>query len=113
MRSATVFNLRLLILAMVCLGALAGPARAQWSQQQRSEFMGDCEPGCRNNPKVSAPYKDRCPRYCACVVEEGEKIFTTSDYSDLDRDSRAGRDTPQLKRFSSLFPICNARVFGN
>jgi len=98
-------------LALVLLLGPA-PAQAQWSMDQRTKFMGDCTPACEANPNVHASRKPQCALFCNCLANEGEKIFTSAEFEEMDEAARAGRDSPKTQRFHALVPACNKEAFG-
>jgi hypothetical protein len=97
--------------AVALLLALA-PARAQWSMSQRGKFLSDCVPACEANPNVHASKKPQCAVFCNCLANEGEKMFTSADFQEMDDAARAGRDHPKTQQFYSLVPACNQQAFG-
>ena len=93
------------------LAALAMPATAQWSESQRKEFVNDCLGSCRNNPKVPEARRPQCVDYCDCVRVEGEKFLNEAQFDQLMKDFAARKQTPELKRFVEVTPICNQKAF--
>jgi len=89
----------------------AGIAQAQWTQFQRDEFTNGCLPSCRQSPNLRKNHVPRCEAYCACVMREGESRFTSAQYEILERDARDNIDTPLLKEFAKIYPICSQRIF--
>jgi hypothetical protein len=89
-----------------------GPAQAEWSMSQRGKFMGDCIPACEANPNVHASRKPQCGLFCNCLANEGEKIFSSAEFQEMDEAAQAGRDTPKTQRFHALVPACNREAFG-
>ena len=104
---------RLVALALAALLLWMPAASAEWAKNQREDFMGDCTDSCRENPKVHPTRRAECGAYCACVMSEGEKFVTSADYDTLEALSKAEKTSPLLKRFQTLYPICQRRVFGN
>jgi hypothetical protein len=88
-------------------------AEAQWTQFQRDEFTNGCVPSCRKNPNLAQRLVPRCEAYCACVMREGESRYTSAQYEILERDARDNRQTPLLKEFSRIYPICSRRTFSD
>ena len=101
-----------LLLSLACVLALtAASAAYEWNPVQKRMFSEDCVKSCRENPKVSASNKDACTDYCNCVLKDGQEQFSAKDYDEMDDDSRAGRQTPKLKEFAALFPVCSRKSF--
>lgn len=88
------------------------PAHAQWGMTQRGKFMSDCVSGCENNPNVVGPQKGQCGIFCNCLANEGEKMFTSADFEEMDAAARANRDHPKTQQFHGLVPACNQQAFG-
>ena len=103
------FRSLLLSLAVVWLGA--GSAHAQWSTAQRTGFMNDCVPGCRNNPNVHPSRHGECPRFCQCFVDEASRQLP--DYAALEREIGGAIETENVRRFKAIGPLCNQRIFGD
>lgn len=91
--------------------ALGMPAAAQWSGDQRSSFTNDCLEACRKNPRVPDSQRQLCDDYCLCVVSEGQKLFNEAQFEQINKDFAAKRQTPQLKQFQELTPLCNRKAF--
>lgn len=107
-------TLRKLIGALIlAAGAtvIAIPTSAQWSTSQRKEFMDDCLAACRKNPRVPEAQRPQCDDYCGCVASEGEKFLNEAQFDQLMKDFTARRQTPELKRFVDLTPVCNKKAF--
>jgi hypothetical protein len=94
------------------LAALVIPASAQWSEGQRKEFINDCLGACRKNPRVPEAQRPQCDDYCNCVRSEGEKFLNEAQFDQLMKDFAARKQTPELKRFVELTPVCNQKAFG-
>jgi hypothetical protein len=99
------------VLAASLFLALA-PAQAQWTMTQRGKFMGDCTPACEANPNVHPSLKGQCAMFCNCLANEGEKIFSSQDFEEMDEAARNNRDHPKTQRFHTLVPACNQQAFG-
>ena len=93
------------------VAALSGPAQAAWLPEQVSEFMRECLAGCEQaNPAPSD--REKCTPYCTCVATEGQNRFpNSSDYAELDGDAREKRDTPKLRQFAEIYPLCSRRAY--
>lgn len=103
---------RLLLTTSLVAFAFVLPAQAQWSMSQRGKFLNDCIPACENNPNVHVSKKPQCGMFCNCLANEGEKIFSSQDFEDMDEAARAGRDHPKTQQFHGLVPACNQQAFG-
>lgn len=101
--AATLFAALLLSLA---------PAQAQWSMSQRTKFLGDCIPACEANQNVPGPLKGQCGAFCNCLANEGEKIFSSDDFTEMDEAARTGQANAKTQRFHTLVPACNQQAFG-
>lgn len=98
------------LVASLLLGL--APVQAQWTMNQRTKFLGDCIPACEANQNVPAQLKGQCGMFCTCLANEGEKIFSSDDFQEMDDDARLGRDNPKTQRFHTLVPACNQQAFG-
>ncbi len=100
-----------LLLSLACVVALtAASAAYEWNPVQKRMFTEDCNKSCRENPKVESD-KAGCTDYCNCVLKDGQEQFSAADYDQMDDDARAGRETPMLKEFAALFPVCSRKAF--
>jgi len=107
-------SMRLLSILMASLltAALWGPAEAAWLPEQVSTFMRECLAGCEQSNPAPAD-REKCTPYCTCVATEGQTRFpNSSDYEELDGDARAKRDTPKLREFAEIYPVCSRRAYG-
>lgn len=87
------------------------PAAAQWTSQQRAEFTNDCLAACRKNPRVPEAQRPQCDDYCLCIVSEGQKLFSEAQFDQINKDFAAQKQTPDLKKFTDLTPVCNRKAF--
>lgn len=94
-----------------CATALALPASAQWSAQQRQEFANDCLAACRKNPRVPEAQRPQCDDYCLCIVTEGQKLFNEAQFDQINKDFVAKKQTDDIKKFTELTPACNRKAF--
>jgi hypothetical protein len=88
----------------------ASVAQAEWTPQQRTEFMSECLDACRKNPKVGPAHRPQCQSYCDCSLSETRKI--SSYYAALTREVMSKAKTENVRRFNAIGPICNKRAFG-
>jgi hypothetical protein len=96
--------------ASLLLGLAA--AQAQWTMSQRTKFLADCIPACEGNANVAPALKGQCGLYCTCLANEGEKIFSSADFDEMDEAARTGQANAKTQRFQTLVPACNQRAFG-
>jgi hypothetical protein len=87
------------------------PAATEWNTKQRTDFTNDCLAACRKNPKVPEAQRPQCDDYCLCVVSEGQKLFNEAQFDQLMKDFEARNQTPELKQFIGLTPVCNRKAF--
>jgi len=99
------------ILAASLLLGLA-PTQAQWSMTQRGKFLTDCIPACEGNANIPANLKGQCGTFCNCLANEGEKVTSSDDFTEMDEAARAGRDHPKTQLLFAAVPACNRQAFG-
>ncbi len=97
--------------AAMTFAAIATPAAAQWSPEQRTSFVNDCLATCRKNPNVPERRRPQCDDYCTCVMAEGQRLFSEQDFERINNDFIARRQTADVKRFQELAPVCNRKAF--
>lgn len=88
------------------------PAQAQWTMTQRTKFLGDCIPACEANQNVPLQLKGQCGTFCNCLANEGEKIFSADDFTEMDEAARTNQPNAKTQRFHTLVPACNQQAFG-
>lgn len=100
------------VLGFCLLAMIAGAmgAHAQWSQDQRTEFINDCVQACQTNPNVHSSRRGECPAYCQCALDANQIAYP--DYQAADDEIRRDPKSPILKRFSDNNAMCSKRVFG-
>jgi len=99
----------LTVAAVMLLGLV--PAHAQWSMSQRGKFLAECVPSCERNPNLTPAQIPQCALFCNCLANEGEKLFSSADFSEMEEASRAGRDHPKTQQFYAVVPVCNRQTF--
>lgn len=99
------------VFAVACALSLAAPAAAQWNAKQRTDFVNDCLNACRKNPRVPEAQRPQCDDYCLCIVTEGQKLFNETQFEQINNDFIAKKQTPEIKQFTDLTPICNRKAF--
>jgi hypothetical protein len=104
--------MRIALFAALVAG-LVSPASAEWNRSQRGDFTADCLETCQKNPKVHPTRRAECGAYCGCVLGEAEKFITSADYEVQNRLVEAGKTSPTIERFRTLFPMGGKRIFGN
>ena len=107
MRQILTSGMAVAVALLLCLA----PAHAQWSMSQRGKFLADCIPACEANPNVHASKKPQCGMFCNWLANEGEKLFTSADFEEMDAAARANRDHPKTQQFHGLVPACNQQAF--
>jgi hypothetical protein len=106
------FHKSIMFAAMAILGSLVViPAAAQWSSKQRGDFTNDCLDACRKNPRVPEAQRPQCDDYCLCIVSEGQRLFSEAQFEQINNDFRAKKQTPEIKQFTELTPVCNRKAF--
>jgi hypothetical protein len=93
--------------------ASAETAQAQWTRFQRDEFTNGCVPSCQRNPNLQRRLVSRCEAYCACVMREGESRYSSAQYEILERDARDNVQSPLLREFAAIYPVCSRRIFSD
>ena len=88
---------------------LALPAHAEWTNAQRSEWLGYCTSSCEEE-NADKPIKSKCGAICSCISVEAGKFMTPADYVRVDAATRAGRGDPMLDRVQRLGPACVKKV---
>jgi hypothetical protein len=102
--------IRRLLVALVL--AVAAPASAEWTKDQRSRFLGSCIEGCQSTPDLSAPGKAACPKACDCLANQGEKMMTPADFDEADKAAAEEKMTPKMEVLAKHFPACARQALG-
>jgi hypothetical protein len=101
-----------ILMSGLLIAALSAPAQAEWLPEQVATFMRECLAGCEQ-VNTDPSDREKCTPYCTCVATEGQSRFpNSSDYEELDGDARAKRDTPKLRQFAEIYPVCSRRAYG-
>ena len=98
--------------AATLLLAIASPASADWTKDQRSRFLGSCVEGCQSTPNLSDAGKAACPTACNCLADQGEKMMTPADYEEADKAAEQDKMTPKMEELSKHFPACAQQATG-
>ena len=99
-------------LAAVLLLAIASPASAEWTKDQRSRFVVSCIEGCQSTPDLSDIGRAACPLTCNCLADQGEKTMTPADFDDADKAATENKMTPKMEALSNYMPVCAPRGTG-
>ena len=102
-----------LALLMMTGGAWIGALGEEWPAEPKRNFTQECQAACRINSRLTSDaQKTKCPDYCQCLIDEGERLFTAAEFRQMDEDARNNRDTSLLRRFMKPVEDCNRRTFG-
>ena len=94
--------------AVILLVVIASPAAAEWTNAQRTQFIGSCVKGCQ--PTSSRP--EACPKACGCLADEGEKIMTPADYEAAVKASKEGKNTAKTQELDTHRQACIQQTIG-
>ena len=101
-----------LALVMIAGGAWTGALGEEWPAGPKRAFTQECQASCRNNSNLTSDaQKAKCPDYCQCLIDEGERLFSAAEFLQMDEDARNKRETPLMRRFMRPVEDCNRRVF--
>jgi hypothetical protein len=92
--------------------AVAPPATAEWTKDQRGRFVASCVEGCRSTPNLSATARAACPKACGCLADQGEKMMTPADFDEADKASAEQKMTPKMEALAKYFPACTTQAMG-
>jgi hypothetical protein len=99
-------------LAAALLLAIACPASAEWTTDQRNRFLSSCVEGCQSTPDLSATGKAACPKACNCLADQGEKMMTPADFDEADKAAAEDKMTPKMEALAKYFPACAQQASG-
>jgi hypothetical protein len=100
------------LLPAVALLAVVFPASAEWTEDQRTRFIGSCIEGCQSTPDLSASGRAACPKACNCLADEGEKMMTPADFDEADKAAAEDKMTPKMEALAKHFPACARQASG-
>lgn len=100
------------LLAAAVLFAIASPASAEWTKDQRARFASSCVDGCQSTPNLSDTGKAACPSACACLADQGEKMMTPADFDEADKAAADNKSTPKMEALAKYFPSCTRQSLG-
>jgi hypothetical protein len=100
------------LLTAALLFAIASPASAEWTKDQRTRFVGSCVEGCQSTPNMSDSGKAACSKACDCLANQGEKMMTPADYDEADKAAAADKTTPKMDELAKHFPACANQALG-
>lgn len=98
--------------ATALLLAIASPASAEWTKDQRSRFIASCVEGCQSTPDLSEAGRAACPGACSCLADQGEKMMTPADYDEADKAASEDKMTPKMEALAKHFPACSRQASG-
>jgi hypothetical protein len=98
--------------AAALLLAVVPPAAADWTKDQRTRFVASCVEGCQSTPNLSDSGKAACPRACACLADQGEKMMTPADYDEADKAAADNKMTAKMEALGKYFPACAKQALG-
>jgi hypothetical protein len=74
-----------------------GQSSARWPEAQRSSFIDACNKNCRSAPGVTPDRYPLCDKACLCAVEEGEKVLSGEDLTQIYLAQTGGKPTEEQK----------------
>ena len=92
--------------------AVAPPAVADWTKDQRARFVGSCVEGCQSTPNLSDKARTACPKACTCLADQGEKMMTPADFDEADKAAAEEKMTPRMEVLAKYFPTCARQAVG-
>jgi hypothetical protein len=92
--------------------AIASPASAEWTKDQRTRFIRSCVEGCQSTPDLSDTAKTACPTACNCLADQGEKMMTPADYEEADKAAEQDKMTAKMEALAKHFPACAQQALG-
>ena len=95
-----------LSIASALLLALGAPAWADWTQAQRTHFLGQCVESCQDTLKLPDAKRTICDATCGCVADQAQTQVTPADMYALDEAAAAGRTTETMQKIRGYFPNC-------
>lgn len=101
-----------LLMALAASVVASGSVRAEWPAAYKDAYLDECRKTCRSNFDAGGEaHKMKCPGYCQCTVDEGEKIFSADEFVQMDRDASTNQETLAIKRFTQTMEFCAKRVW--
>jgi hypothetical protein len=92
--------------------AVASPAAAEWTKDQRGRFVASCLEGCQSTPSLPDKERAACPKVCGCLADQGEKMMTPADFDEADKASAEQKMTPKMEALAKYFPACTKQALG-
>ncbi|HEY4165470.1 MAG TPA: hypothetical protein VGM96_01800 [Reyranella sp.] len=92
--------------------AVASPAAADWTKDQRGRFVASCVEGCQSTPNLSDKARAACPKACGCLADQGEKMMTPADFDEADKAAAEEKMTPKMEALAKYFPACTKQALG-
>jgi hypothetical protein len=91
--------------------ALAPPAAADWTKDQRTRFIASCVEGCQSTPNLPDKARAACPKACGCLADQGEKMMTPADFDEADKAAAENKMTSKMEALDKYFPTCAKQSF--
>jgi len=98
----TCSNWNLLVSAAALILAAASPARADWTKDQRSLFVGSCVEGCQSTPGA-------CLKLCNCVADHGEGVMSAADLDELVKARAENKMMSKMEALTKFLSACTKR----
>ena len=95
-----------LSIASALLLAFSVPASADWTQAQRSRFLGQCVESCQSTLRLPDSKLKVCDATCGCVADQAQTTVTPGDMYAIDEAAAAGRTTETMQKIRGYFPNC-------
>jgi hypothetical protein len=95
-----------LSIASALLLALSVPASADWTQAQRTRFLGQCVESCQSTLRLPDSKLKVCNETCGCVADQAETTVTPADMYAIDEAAAAGQTTEAMQKIRGYFPGC-------
>jgi hypothetical protein len=98
-------------LALLFVVALSSNASAQWTDQNRTDFVGSCYGSCAisNVPPERPAW---CRQACNCAADEGQKFMTPADMTAMTEAAKAGKTTPKGEQLVAIAQACLRKAMG-
>jgi hypothetical protein len=92
--------------------AVASPASADWTKDQRARFVASCVEGCQSTPNLPDKGRTACPKTCGCLADQGEMMMTPADFDEADKAAAEEKMTPKMEALAKYFPVCTKQAIG-
>jgi hypothetical protein len=95
-----------LSIASALLLAVSLPASADWTQAQRTHFLGQCVESCQDTLKLPESKHKLCDATCGCVADQAQTTVTPGEMYAIDDAAADGRTTETMQKIRGYFPGC-------